>query len=190
MLVVLFHFSKWGSESLNIVFLKTAQVIGFAGESQYASLIRVCKKVGNHDCVEGALKSRYHSSENADHLKELALFQLQREKNKEAVRTYEKYFQKNGTESIDKQSAYNYAKLLEKVGQKEKALEYYETILSQRKATEFPVSVVRSTVHLLVNLRRDSEAQSLVKQYKALAEQDNYLQQEVLKWEKTISRKI
>lgn len=185
-LLLLFHFSKWGSDSVSIVYLKTAEVLRLAGPKQYNHLFEVCKKSNKHDCMENTLKNYYRSTGEPEQLKELALFQMKREKTASAIQTYQKYFSITGDNLIDAQSAFNYAKLLEKNNQPEEALVYYEKILSQQKKHIVPVNAVRNKLNILIQMNRQQEALQLVNQYKSLKHDDKYLKQEIAQWEKQI----
>ena len=185
-LLVLFHFSKWGSDSISIVYLKTAEILRLAGPTQYNQLFEVCKRGNKHDCMENTLEKYYESTRAQEQLKNLALFQLKREKTTVALQTYKKYFSVAGDNPIDAQSAFNYAKLLEQNSQPEEALNFYGKILSQQKQNVLPVNVVRNKINLLMQLDRQQEALQLVNKYKNLKHEDKYLKQEIAHWEKQI----
>ncbi len=185
-LLVLFHFSKWGSDSVSIVYLKTAEVMRLAGPKQYNQLFEICKRGNKHDCMENTLKRHYKATGEQEQLKNLALFQLKREKTTTAFQTYKKYFSAFGDNPIDAQSAFNYAKLLEQNSQPEEALVYYGKILSQQKQNILPVNAVRNKINILIQLDRQEEALQLVNKYKNLKHEDNYLKQEIAQWEKQI----
>ena len=188
-LLVLFHFSKWGSDSFSIVYLKTAEVLRLAGANQYKHIFEICKRGNKHDCMENTLKRYYSATGEREQLKNLALFQMRREKTKEAIASYKKYFSSAEDQPLDAQSAFNYAKLLEKNNQPEEALTYYGKILSQKKQNILPVNVVRNKLHILIQLNRKQEALQLVNRYKTLKHEDNYLKQEIASWEKQILSK-
>ncbi len=188
-LLLLFHLSKWGSDSLNIVYLKTAEVLMLAGPQQYNQLFEVCKRGNKHDCMESALKKSYKVSGEQESLKNLALFQLRREKTRDALQTYKKYFSTFEEEPLDAQSAFNYAQLLEKSKQPERALIYYGKIINRQKQNIIPVNAVRNKINILVQLSRQKEALQLVNKYKNLKHEDNYLKQEIAQWEKQILNK-
>ena len=188
-LLILFHFSKWGSDSVNIVYLKTAEVLRLAGPIQYNKLFEVCKRGNKHDCMENTLKRHYESTGEPEQLKALALFQLRREKTAPALQTYKKYFSVTGNNPIDAQSAFNYAKLLEHNNQPKEALTYYGKILSQQEKHIVPVNAVRNKLNLLIQLDRQQEALQLVNKYKNLKHEDKYLTQEIAQWEKQILSK-
>jgi len=185
-LLLLFHFSKWGSDSANIVYLKTAEVLGLAGPEQYNQLFEVYKKGNRHDSMENTLKNYYQNTGEPEQLKALALFQMRREKTASALQTYEKYFSVTEDSPIDAQSAFNYAKLLEQNNQPEQALVYYGKIISQQEKNIIPVNAVRNKLYILVRLDRQQEALQLVNQYKKLKHEDKYLKQEIAHWEKQI----
>ena len=188
-LLVLFHFSKWGSDSFSIVYLKTAEVLRLAGANQYKHIFEICKRGNKHDCMENTLKRYYSATGEREQLKNLALFQMRREKTKEALASYKKYFSSAGDQPLDAQSTFNYAKLLEKDNQLETALTYYEKILSQKGQKILPVNVVRNKLNILIQLNRKQEALQLVNRYKTLKHEDKYLEQEIATWEKQISSK-
>lgn len=188
-LLVLFHLSKWGSDSFTIVYLKTAEVLRLAGANQYKHIFEICKRGNKHDCMENTLKRHYSATGEREQLKNLALFQLRREKTEEALASYKTYFSSAGDQPLDAQSAFNYAKLLEKNNQPEEALAYYGKILSQKEQNIIPVNAVRNKLHILIQLNRKQEALQLVNRYKTLKHEDKYLKQEIAAWEKQILSK-
>ena len=180
-----YHLSNWGSHSVNIVFLKAVQVLKIGSTEHYSQLYKICQNMKKYDCMEKALKNHYKVSGDAKPMKSLALLQLRREKNQEALQTYKKYFETSSQKAFDKQSAFNYAKLLNSIGEHELALEYYDKIIHHEKDI-FPVNAVRNKIQLLVQLNRQQEAQKIVNKYKILAKDDGYITQEMNNLEKQI----
>ncbi len=184
-LAVFYHFSNWGSHSLSIVFLKATQVLRVGSSKQYSKLHKICQSLKRYDCMEGALKDHYKASKDTKSLRSLALLQMRRGKDQEAVQTYKEYFEKFSEENFDKQSAFNYAKLLNHLGKPDMALEYYGKIINQEKDV-IPVNAVRNKIQILVQLNRQKEAQKIVQRYKALAKDDHYITQEMNNLEKQV----
>ena len=179
-----YHVSNWGSQSLNIVLLKTAQIFHIGSADQYSQLHKICLNMKRYDCAEGALKSHYKVSGEEEQLKDLALLQMRREKNEEAVQTYKKYFEVSSS-TLDKQSAFNYAKLLYGMGEYDSALNYYDKIIEQDLEV-FSVSAVEGKIKLLVQLNRHQEAKQIVNKYKSIAKDDSYIVQVISNLEKHI----
>ena len=177
-LALVYHLSNWGSQSLNIVFLKTAQVMNLATAHQYQSLQQICYDLKRYDCVEGAFKSQHISFEDSESLKKLALLQMRRGKDQAAVKTYQQYFESFSEGKLDKQSLFNYAKLLNKLGNEEEALKQYDKMIDQDKNV-FSLSAVRNKMNILVKLNRHTEAKRLIRKYKALAKDDVRVTQEM-----------
>ena len=186
LLLFVVHFSKWGSHSVSIVYLKTAQITRLAGPSQYKKLSAICMKLKNYDCVESSLNSFYRSTKDPEQLKKLAGFQLRMKKDKASLKSYAEYFKQG---EYDKQSAYNFAKLLDQFNQKEKALEYYNKILAVQKKNVLQVSVVRNKIDLLVRMNRKVQARRVIKKYEPLAKTSgNYIKQEINRWKKRVNQ--
>ena len=163
--------------------MKTAQITRLAGDSQHQKLLDICHKVKNYNCVESSLKSYYQSSKDPEHIKNLALLQLKRKKERKALESYAQYF----SHAFDSQSAFNYAKLLDQFGQKESALEFYNKILNAQKTDSIHVNVVRNKIDLLVRMNRKDEASDAIEQIKSLTkEHDDYMKQEIKRWEDQI----
>lgn len=178
-----FHLSKWGSHSLSVVYLKVAHFTRLASESQHKKLLSICHSVKNYNCVESTLKSFYQSSKDPEQLKQLALIQLRRKKEKESLKSYEMYFSQN----FDNQSAYNYAKLLDQFGQQEKALEYYNKIITKKNVVA--VSAVRNKIDLLIRMNRKNEAINTINKIKSMtSNHDDYMKQEIKIWENQVHK--
>ena len=91
--------------------------------------------------------------------------------------------------TFDSQAAYNYAKLLDKFGEKEKALEYYNKILNQQGDSSIHVNVVRNKIDLLIRMNKKDKAMNTIKEVKAMTkEHDNYMQQEIKRWVDQVRR--
>ena len=186
LLLFVMHFSKWGSHSVSVVYLKAAQVTRLAGPIQHKKLFNICMKLKNYDCVESSLKSFYHSTKDSEQLKKLAGFQLRMKKDQASLKSYSEYFKQGG---YDKQAAYNFAKLLDQFNQKEKALKYYNKILSAQKKNVLQVSVVRNKIDLLVRMNRKAQARRVIKKYAPLAKTSgNYIKQEINRWKQRVNQ--
>ena len=181
-LVAVIHFSNWGGDSLNIVYLKTAQWTGIAGNSQYDKLVSICYQLKKYDCVESALRKQ--AKNNPDALKELAVLQFKRKKPTHAAVTYKKYFDQVPPNDTNMQAAFTYAKVLEQIGNKEEALQLYDRIISQKQSKTIPVNVIRNKLNLLSSMNRKKEAIAVINKYKKLSQKANdYLKQEISMWE-------
>ena len=184
--LAIIHLSKWGPHSLSIVYLKTAQVIGLAGENQYEKLTSICHQTKNYSCVESALKGFYRSTNNPEHLKKLALLQFKLKKNEASAINYKKYFESG---SFDAQSAYNLAGILDEIGNKEEALSYYDQILAQQEKNSVFVGAVRKKIELLVRMNRKTEAMQTIKAVKLMSsDHDSYMKQEIQRWEDQVKK--
>ena len=184
-LLVVIHFSNWGGDSFNIVYLKTAQWTHIAGNSQYDQLASICYQLKKYDCVESALKSQ--AKKNPDALKELALLQFKRKNLKQASVTYKKYFHQVPPNNDNLQAAFTYAKILAELGSKEEALTLYDRIISQKQSKTIPVNVIRNKLSLLSSMNRKKEAMAVINKYKKLSQRSNdYLKQEISLWESQI----
>ena len=180
LIALLIHFSKWGSHSLEIVYLKISQWTHLAGDNQYEKLSSICAKIKNYDCWAESLKSHYASSKNPVILKKLALLYFKTEDKSLALQTYKKYFKEYGNASIDPQSTFNFAQLLSEQDNKENALYFYDQILQNQAENMIPINVVRNKAFLLSSMNRKREAQQLIQKYTSkLTDSDVILKQEL-----------
>ena len=120
---IVIYVGNWGASSFKIVPLKARQFTGMLNQKSFASLKNVCMSLKKYDCVENAHKSFFKSSGRLQVLESLGEFQYRRNKLSEASKTYGLYFTHKGN-SV--KSAYNYARILEKSGDKKSALSYYK----------------------------------------------------------------
>lgn len=150
------YVGNWGSSSLKIAPLKARQWTGSLSEKSFASLKTVCMSLKKYDCVESAHKSFFKSSGRLEVLEQLGEFQYRRHKFNEAGKTYSLYFSNKGR---GVKPAYNYARILERGGDKKSALSYYKYAL-RAKPGVVQVSVMRSYIDLLVKSGQKRIAQA------------------------------
>ena len=114
-------------------------------------------------------------------LAKLGEFQYRRNRLESASKTYKEYFTKKGS-SV--KAAYNYARILEKQGQVEFALSYYQYALNARPNT-VQITVMRAYINLLVKSGQVNKArQELVKFKPILKRSGSLVQQEYERWQK------
>ena len=175
------YLGNWGSSSLSIVPLKARQWTGQLNESSFKKLTSLCGQLKKYNCVESAHKSFFSSSKNLRVLEKLGEYQYRRNKVAEASKTYKEYFTKKGS-SV--KSAYNYARILEKQGQVEFALSYYQYALKARPQT-VQVTVMRAYINLLVKSGQVNKAKQELAKFKPILKRAGSLvQQEYARWHK------
>ncbi|MBC6415332.1 MAG: hypothetical protein GDA46_02960 [Bdellovibrionales bacterium] len=131
---LLFHFFQWGGHALKIVF------------SNNLEKVEICMELKKYDCVEKQYQSLYKKTGRIDYLENLGELQFKREKFNQAKQTYSLYFSKEGR---DYKSAYYYAHSLAKTGDKELAIQYFDSIL-QSNPNILMVTVMESYLQFLV----------------------------------------
>ena len=177
-----FYISEWGTASLSIVPLKARQWTGLLNQNSYEDLKSICLKLKKYDCVEKAHLSYFHSSKNLEVLHALGEFQYRRGLLNEAKQTYTMYFTQKGT-SI--KAAYIYAKVLEKAGQHQSALEYYLYALKAQPNVA-QVTVMKSYINLLKLMGQHQKAEIELKKFQSLVKKSTSLVQNNFKnWKRS-----
>ena len=173
------YVGNWGSSSLSIIPLKAQQWTGQMNEKSFARMKSVCLQLKKYGCVEQAHRSYFRSSGDLQALEELGEFQYRRKKFTQAGKTYAQYFSQKGQ---GVKPAYNYARVLEKAGQTDHALSYYEYALKSR-AGVVQITVMRSYLNLLVKSGQVSKAKAELLKFKPLLKTAGSLvQQEYERW--------
>lgn len=176
----------FGSHSVEIIPLKVKQVTNSLNENSHNKLVKICMKLKQYDCVEKAHTSYFASSRNLEVLSTLGSFQFRRNKLKEASLTYSRYFELKGK---DFRTAYNYARTLEKLGQTNKALKYYEYSIYSKSVNKLHVTAMRDYINLLVTSNQTHKAQqALIKLQPSIQNASALVQQEYSRWQERVKR--
>ncbi len=172
---VVFYVNQWGSHSLSIMPLKARQWTGLLNQDSYKKLQSICMQLKKYNCVESVHYSYFRSSKDLQALHSLGELQYRRGAFNKAGDTYKMYFNKEGR---GVKPAYNYARILEKLGHNKHALKYYKYALSADKKI-VQVSVMRAYINLLVKQGFKSKAAKELKAFKKLVKRSTaYVQQE------------
>ncbi len=159
MISVYFYTLKWDQYSFQVLSIKAQQLIGNTHNLSQFQMANICSQRRLYSCSVDQLKSI--TQKNPRNLEALALLSttLHRTKREdEALRAYSQYFDQKGR---DLNLAYNFAKLLEKKGNYNKALEYYEFILNENTQT-FETSVVHNYAQLLIKMQDYKKAKDFI----------------------------
>lgn len=153
------HSSQWGGAALEIIPLKTKQILGQASSQDLRSIAEICKKRVKISCVKTALASLHQAEpQNLEVKAELANFLKRARQFQEAEVAYSEYFAAGGTDSF---TAYDYAQLLEKNGKLDEAVKIYDVALAN-KPDVLQVTIVQSYVGALMKNGRNAEAKTLI----------------------------
>ncbi len=160
LLVVSFvHSSQWGGHGLEIVPLKTKQILGQATPADLRKIANICKERVKIGCVKTALASLSEAEpKNLETKAELANFLKRARDLSSAEIAYSEYFAAGG---LDSAAAYDYAQLLEKSGKLDEAVKIYDLALANKPET-LQVTIIQSYVGALMKNGRNAEAKSLI----------------------------
>lgn len=185
------YIGTWGGSSFKVATLQIQQLTGHFDKSSFKELKQICFNLKKYDCVEQVYKSFFKSSNDLQILEELGEFQYNRDKLKEATKTYNLYFTKKGRST---KAAYLYGLILEQHGQFKHALNYYKYSLTMSKGiTKF--TAINSYINLLVQLkqfRKAKRALNLLKPFlktKSMKTKNILVKQEYQRLKKQIVRK-
>lgn len=160
MLVVSFvHSSQWGGSVFEIIPLKTKQILGMASASDLRAIADICIKRAKVGCAESALASLQQAEpQNLEITAELAQFLRRARQLPESQAAYAQYFASGGKESAP---AFEYAQLLEKSGQLDEAIKFYDLALANKPDT-LQVTIVQAYVGALMKNGRNAEAKTVI----------------------------
>lgn len=160
------HLLNWGSYALSIPFLKAAQISGTASKQTLETIIVACSVNGKWACVEQAHIDLYRATNDAEVVAKLANLQTKLQKDAQALQTYQSYVQVGGKEA---EALLHFAKLLEKTGNAEKAIEMYEAAMVAQ-TDRLPVRAMTGLVRMLISQRRLQEAFDKIQKFHESAE--------------------
>ncbi|RME17657.1 MAG: hypothetical protein D6797_02110 [Bdellovibrio sp.] len=159
----LIHVINWDTYALKIIPLKVSQWFHVANKSQLQKIVQICEAREKWSCVEGAYEDMVRQDpENTELLALLGQAQMKSENWVGAAQSFQNYFLKKG-KSVE--VAYNYALVLEKMGQVSAAERYYKYILSSQKHQLQP-KVMRSYVLMLMRDKQYKKASELIYQFR------------------------
>ena len=180
------YLGSWGSSSLKIIPLKVQELTGSLNKQSFENLRQICFNLKKYSCVESAHQSFFNSSKDINVLHQLGEFQIRKKDFNAALQTYKRYFQLEGK---DIKAAYNFAKLLEKAGNKSSAEEYYKFALTV-KPDVVQVTVMRAYINFLVNTGQIDKAKKELQDFKPLLDRAGaVVKQEYSRWQKKVGMK-
>lgn len=141
-----FHFSKWGSYGIDILFATNLEKIS------------ICKKLYKYDCMEVNYAKVFESTGDLKVLKQLGSLQFKRNKFQESLKTYKKYLKNTKT---DHQANSQYAYSLAGLGELDSAIAYFDSIL-KKKPRKFMVSVTESYLNMLISHNKIAKAKQVL----------------------------
>lgn len=159
LIVALVHSGNWGGAATQIIPLKLKAWTGFADESDYRAIADICIARIKQDCVEKALAQVMDLNPTAIEVKaELASFLMRSGREAQAESYFADYFKSGG---MSAESAYEFAKLLEKQNRIDEASKYYDIALVN-KPDSLQVTIVQSYVKMLMSVGRLLEARTVI----------------------------
>jgi len=152
------HSVRWGSYSFSVIPHKTMIAFGMADDSNYEALQQICIARKMVDCVQASLEDQLADSpDNLDVLKRLGKLHYQRKNYSDALDTLNTYFANKGD---DLMTAYYFAKTLSLEGETDKAVQYFDYILSS-KPDVLQVTVTETYMDMLIDNNRYEDAKKL-----------------------------
>lgn len=136
----------WDQFFLEVIPLKTRQMIGIASTPDLLRLAQICETRKNHQCHESTLMEVLrHEPNRTDTLVELGKLQYQLEAYDRAVHSLQTYFAQGGR---DLRAALHYAQSLAKVGRLQEAAQYFEYVLDSKEES-LQITVTQQYIKLL-----------------------------------------
>ena len=162
------------------------QLTGNLNQHSHDKLVKICMKLKQYNCVEKAHFSYFTSSKDLTVLSALADFQYKRDRLNESAQTYYRYFELKGKDS---RTAYNYARVLEKQGQINAALKYYEYSLYAGSTNKLRITAMRDYINLLVKNNQAHKAhKALLKIQPGIKKASALVQQEYHRWQEQVKK--
>lgn len=150
------HVVNWGSYSLEIIPLKTAQVLGFQSDQGIQRLADICLDVKKLDCTESMYLQQ--ALKDPTQWVKLGKFQFNRMRYAQASESFRHFFSGGGK---DLDAGYYYARALGEEGRVDEASEYYDYVL-QAKPKTIQITVAQAYVKMLVDAQRFDQALKVI----------------------------
>lgn len=171
MVSLLVHIIHWDTHSLRILPLKAKQVLAIASTEDLKQITDICNMRSKWACAEASLSQMSILEPNSlDILEQLAGLQVKMSKTQAASETYAQYFRKDGRNPI---IAFEYAKVLARLGKASEAAGYYEYVLKTIDKNQ-QIPIARNYIKFLISENQYNKAQQLIHKYRKSSKQAVY----------------
>ncbi len=144
----LLHILNWDKYSLEILPVKTKQIIGMASVEDLKKIADICEVRRKFPCQQTALWQMFQRDpKQKEILVELGKLQMDSDDFNGALRTYSAYFTSNG-KSID--ARYEYARALAETGKPKEAKKHFQYVLSVNRDPISTPEMARTYVKFLI----------------------------------------
>lgn len=132
----------WGKQTPAIFKAKFAKFFGAASTDDYNTLGMACAAMNNPDCAREAFTEVYRARRDPEVIAIIANTYYSTKNHKEAEHHYLLYYKAGGT---NVEHAFYYGRVLEKLGQRERAVRAYQLSLQNRqlKTTKAAVAALK-----------------------------------------------
>lgn len=168
--------ATWDKFALEIIPLKMKSAIGMANSTDLNRIVQICVERRRYDCAENAYAD-LAAQGNVEAIADLGKFQVRRGRTQYALQSFTEYFNRGG---LDLEASYQYAKVLGAVGQTDKSVTYFETVLKGRPET-LQVTVTQNYVRMLMNNGRRDQALKLIQGIRKTSPTANMFMQDEFK---------
>ena len=172
------HIVNWNTYAINIIPLKTRQILGFAKTPELNRIVNICTERKKWSCVEETLTHIYQQdSTQIEALHKLGKLYVNLGRHETAIETYKKYFDKGGDHT---EAHYQYAKSLGKTGKVQESIFQYQKVLGSRPNV-LQTTVTRSYVAMLIANKQWQEAKSVIENYRRKSKSGEFFMENELK---------
>lgn len=154
------HSTKWGNDSINVIPYQVQILTQTASPETRLAFAELSIKHRHYTQGESNLSKWAESTNTPEAWEKLAILRTKMKSYPSAVLAFEKYQQSEGTNPL---TLFQYAQVLEELGQPEMAEQIYIGIVGLDKDT-YQRTVVEELVRLLVNQQRLKEAKTILSQ--------------------------
>ncbi len=173
------HAVSWDSFFFKVIPVKIAYVTGMSDTKTIAELSHMCEVRKKYNCVLQTLDDLYKKNplQQIESLHKKGKLLVKMENYKDAVKTYQLYFDKNGKSP---EAHYQFAKSLRYEEMISEATAQYELAL-ESKPDVLQVSVARSFVDMLIENKKYQQARKVITTYRKKAQHTKYFLEAELK---------
>jgi len=164
MLASFMHVASWGGASLEVIGLKTGELLGSQSPASQERMAEICLELKKYQCTEKMYAQR--AANDFNQLARLGKFQLSQRKFREASHTFKRFFAAGGS---NLEVTYMQAKALAETGAIDEAAKHFEEVLAA-KPDVLQITVVQNYVKYLVDANRLDEAKSVIQRVRSRGE--------------------
>lgn len=177
-LLGVFHYMQWDVYSLDILQVRTKEILGMARLNDLERKNEICKSRGQSACQLQTMKQLHRlRPQELKYLADLARIQLHTEGVNESNITLKEYIQMGGN---DYQLLFAYAQHLAMVGEVDLATHFFEKVL-QMKPDVLQIQVARSYVSMLMAHSRYEKARTIIEKLRRTGESAAYFLDEEMR---------